>query len=79
MDVENVKILVFNNIRNGLLACKPLADAWLKNISQASSEQRYRYGLFEQRICSRLALFRFISYSFCTFQRCGCYSYAHFV
>ncbi|XP_065206847.1 Fanconi anemia group D2 protein [Planococcus citri] len=42
IDTEGIKILIFNHIRNAFLACKPLADAWHKNISQSSSSVKYR-------------------------------------
>lgn len=36
VDVNNLQLLIFSNIRNCLLASKPLAEAWMKNISQIS-------------------------------------------
>lgn len=43
VDVDGIKILIFTHIRNSLLACKPLADAWHKNISQMSNFTKYRF------------------------------------
>ncbi|XKL66741.1 hypothetical protein PGB90_010161 [Kerria lacca] len=37
IDVENIQILVFNNVRNCLLANKQLADSWIKIILQINS------------------------------------------
>lgn len=42
VDVDGVKVLIYNNIRNCLLANKQLADCWLKNISQLGREVKSR-------------------------------------
>ena len=45
VDTEAIKILIFSHIRNGLLACKPLADAWHKNLSHSSTYTEGRFVL----------------------------------
>ena len=42
IDVDGIKVLIFNNIRSCLLANKQLADNWLKNISQLKREIKCR-------------------------------------
>lgn len=42
INFESIKILIFNNIRNCLLANKQLADSWIKNISQSNNELNSR-------------------------------------